>query len=192
MDSPPAPKTSVEEPQVLDTGAIYEAEFAYVFKTLGRLGVRGHEREDLLQEVFMRAFRNLEAYDRSRPLRPWLFGIALRVASDFRRLRRHDVEVGGDDAFDQAAGEGDPEASLDESRKRRLVWQALDQLRLDQRAMIVLHDIDGASMPEIVETLEIPLATGYSRLRLARVAFADAVHGLSGEPGKPGSQEVRS
>ncbi len=166
----------------LDSAAIYESEFAYVFKTLGRLGVRGHEQEDLLQEVFLRAFRNLDAYDRSRPLRPWLFGIALRVASDFRRLRRHEVEVGGDEAVDQAAGGGDPESSLDESRKRKLVWRALGRLRLDQRAMIVLHDIDGASMPEIVETLEIPLATGYSRLRLARAAFAEAVQGLSGGP----------
>ena len=169
------PKMSVEEPTVR---AIYDSEFGYVFQTLGRLGVRGHEREDLVQEVFLRAFRNFAAYDRSRPLRPWLFGIALRVASDFRRLRRHGTEVGGQET--DAVDESDPERSLHEGQQRQLVWRALDQLRLDQRAIIILSDIDGVPMREIAEVLEVPLATGYSRLRLARTSFAEAVRSLRG------------
>ena len=52
---------------------------------------------------------------------------------------------------------------------------ALDDLELDRRAVLILHDIDGHSVPEIARALSIPLNTAYSRLRLAREQFKAAV-----------------
>ena len=63
-----------------------------------------------------------------------------------------------------------------ESRERRaLVHAALQGIELERRAVFVMHDIDGLSMPEIAQVLDAPLNTLYSRLRLARAEFADAV-----------------
>jgi RNA polymerase sigma-70 factor, ECF subfamily len=153
---------------------LFERECAYVVRTLRRLGVSAPDCPDVAHEVFVIVLRLLPTCDRSRPMRPWLFGIALRVARDFRRLARHHREVvgEGEGAADHAPR---PDEALDASRRRKLVDDALDALDLDQRAIFVMHEIDGYAMPEIAQALGIPLNTGYSRLRLARAEFTARV-----------------
>lgn len=156
--------------------ALFEAEFAYVLNTLRRLGVRESDLEDVTHDVFIIVHRLLPEYDPERPLRPWLFGVAFRVASDYRRLARHMREV-PEEPMDEPA---DPSLPADEqiasAQARRLVINALDELELDRRAVLVLHDIDGQAMPQIAEALGIPLNTAYSRLRLGREQFRAAVN----------------
>src|SRR5207248_2142231 len=72
---------------------IYEAQFGYVWHSLRRLGVRERDLEDLAHDVFVAFYRGIEGYDRARPVKPWLFGIAFRVASDYRRRAQHRLEV---------------------------------------------------------------------------------------------------
>src|SRR5262245_45054218 len=73
--------------------AVFEAELDYVFATLRRLGVPPRDLEDVAHEVFLRVHQRWNEYDPSRPLRPWLFAFALRLASDYRRLARHRREL---------------------------------------------------------------------------------------------------
>jgi hypothetical protein len=79
------------------------------------------------------------------------------------------------DAEDQAPG---AEEHLASARARSLVLKALASLPEKQRTLIVMHDLDGASMREIADTLAVPLFTAYSRLRSARQAFAKSVRRL--------------
>ena len=66
-------------------GAVFHAECDYVARTLRRLGIREADLEDLTHDVFVTFHRKLHQYDPSRPVRPWLFGIAFRLASEHRR-----------------------------------------------------------------------------------------------------------
>ncbi len=70
------------------------------------------------------------------------------------------------------------EGALVDAANRSLVAQALDTLDLDRRAVVVLHDVDEVSVPEIAAALGIPLNTAYSRLRLGREALSAAVKRL--------------
>jgi RNA polymerase sigma-70 factor (ECF subfamily) len=63
---------------------------------------------------------------------------------------------------------------------------ALAQLGLDQRAVFVMHEMEGWSMPEVAGALSIPLNTGYSRLRLAREQVKEAVTRLRAQGGDHG------
>lgn len=156
--------------------SIFRTELPYVLATLRRLGARTADLEDLAHEVFVVVHRRFADYDASRPLRPWLFGIALRVASDDRRLARRRWERGDEGETETAvAREAGPEHAAIEAERRALVLRALDALDLDKRALIVLHDIDGEPMPEIAHVLGVPLNTAYSRLRLARERFREAL-----------------
>jgi RNA polymerase sigma-70 factor (ECF subfamily) len=156
--------------------AIFEAELSYVHNTLCRLGVRSADIEDLTHDVFLAVHQGLPRFDARRPIRPWLFGIAFRVASDYRRRARFSREIAREaDAADEAPA-ADEQLAADEAR--RLVLRALDGIELDRRAVLVLHDIDGHGVPEIAEALAIPLNTAYSRLRLARADFKAAVRRL--------------
>ena len=164
--------------------AIFDAESSYVWNTLKRLGVQERDVEDLTHEVFITVHRRLADYDPSRPLRPWLFGISLRVAMRYRELARHRREVMSTDleAVDQA-----PRADelLDRKRAQDLVLQALEALDLERRAVFVMHEIDGEGIPEVAEALGIPLNTAYSRLRRARELFAASVKRLQLRRGMP-------
>jgi RNA polymerase sigma-70 factor (ECF subfamily) len=146
--------------------ALFEAECAYVVHSLRRLGIPEADCPDLAHEVFIVVLQKLQESDRSRPMRPWLFGIAYRVALGFQRSARVRREVFSDvDARDLALL---PDEALAARGRRERLAELLSALDLDRRAVLVLHDIDGHSMPEIAESLGIPLNTGYSRLRLAR------------------------
>jgi RNA polymerase sigma-70 factor, ECF subfamily len=162
-------------PQAPAFRAVFEAEFAYVFRALCRLGVRELDLEDLTHEVFVVVHQGLPGYDPRRPLRPWLFGIAFRVASDYRRRARHLREVPEERRTEPVDEAPLADEQLADEQARRLVLDALDDLELDRRAVLVLHDIDGHAMPEIAQALSIPLNTAYSRLRLAREQFKVAV-----------------
>jgi RNA polymerase sigma-70 factor (ECF subfamily) len=153
--------------------AVYGAEFSYVWNALRRLGVQDRDVEDLCHDVFVVVFRNLAAYDTRRPIRPWLFGIAFRVASDYRRSARR-REIPAPPREVPCPAPPADEVMLRRERQR-LVARALEALELDRRAVFVMHDIDGHVMPDIAAALGVPLNTAYSRLRLARVDFAEAI-----------------
>jgi RNA polymerase sigma-70 factor (ECF subfamily) len=159
---------------------IYEQEFDYVYRSVRRLGVPGCDLEDAVHDVFVVVHRRLEDYDRSRPLRPWLFGIAFRVASD---RRRRAVEIAGRDQEMLAVADRrpSPEARLAAEEARRRVRAALEGLPFDQRAVLVMHDLEGHSAPEVAEALAVGLNTVYSRLRLAREKFVIALRAGEGE-----------
>jgi RNA polymerase sigma-70 factor (ECF subfamily) len=158
----------------LDFDRIYELEFGYVWNCLRRLGIPESDLPDVSHEVFLRIFGALGQFDRGRPLRPWLFGICLKTASDFRRLARHRREVQGNSAemIDAASS---AEQRVGESEDRDLVVEALQALRLERRAVVVMHKVDGLTVPEISDALGVPLNTVYSRLRRGLIDFAAAI-----------------
>ena len=179
--SEPSPPPVAER----DFRTIFEGECTYVWNALRRLGVYERDLEDVMHDVFVTVYRRLADYDPTRPIRPWLFGIAFRVASDYRRLARHRREVVGD-AFDHP----DPGPSAHDHyatmEARKLVMEALEVLDWDRRAVFVMHELDGHAMPEIAAALSVPLNTAYSRLRLAREQFAGAVKRIrAGVPLRP-------
>lgn len=158
-------------------GAVFDENFDYVWNTLRRFGVRDADLEDLVQDVFLKIHVRSADYDAARPLRPWLFGFAYRVAADYRRLARHRVEA-LHGTTDVAAAEPSADDRIHTREEKALVRQALESVDLDRRAVLILHDLDEVPVPEIAHALDIPLNTAYSRLRLARAEFASAARRL--------------
>jgi RNA polymerase sigma-70 factor (ECF subfamily) len=152
--------------------AIFDAELPYVWTSLGRLGVEERDREDLASEVFLRIYRRIGDLDPSRPVRPWLFAFAVRVAAEHRKRAQTRNETLGAAAD---AGSSAVETQRPHGDDKELVRLALDRMDMDKRAVFVMHFLDGFSVPEIARTLDIPLGTVYSRLRTAREVFTVAV-----------------
>jgi RNA polymerase sigma-70 factor (ECF subfamily) len=145
---------------------LYREETVYVRRTLRRLGVPGSDVADLTQDVFLVVWRKRDHYDPLRPLRPWLFGVTLRVCLGHRRrpwsrsrtrLEREVVE----------ARDG-PEEHLARAERNAAVAGALSAVSARVRKVLVLHDIEGQTMRDIAALEDLPLKTAYSRLRLAR------------------------
>jgi RNA polymerase sigma-70 factor (ECF subfamily) len=164
----------------LDFRTLFQLEVGYVVRSLRRLGVRPADLEDLAHEVFIAVHGQLNRYDPSRPLRPWLFGFAFRIASHYRRKRSREVALPEPGELpDRSDG---PEDHADKEQKRALVLAALAQMEFDRRAVFVMHELDGQTCNHIAAALEIPVGTVYSRLRLARRDFAAILRRLRDGP----------
>jgi RNA polymerase sigma-70 factor (ECF subfamily) len=121
--------------------------------------------EDIAQEAFLAAIRNLDRFDRSRPFGPWLHRIAVNRAIDWTRVRqlRNESEL-----VDGAADE--PEEPLDRS-----LLAALAALPPEHRAVIVLRHLLGYTPGEIAELLGLPRGTVNSRLRRGLDSLKESV-----------------
>jgi len=153
----------------------FESEFDYIVRTLRRLGVARDDVEDLAHEVFLVLYRTWDKYDSTRPFRPYVFGIAFRVAANHVRKRSREVTQSVVEVEDLQPG---PERLLETAKARALILNALERVPLRRRAVLVMHDIDQLKMGEIAESLSIYRFTGYSRLRKARKEFASAITSL--------------
>lgn len=158
--------------------AAYDAEFETVWLYLRRLGVPEADVEDAVHDVFVVAHRRYGTYDTSRPLRPWLLGIAFRIAAQWRRRHRLEVTVPEPETERPDDARSPDELAASRQASQRL-HAALARLDIDQRAVVVMHDLNGIPVPEIATSLDVPLNTVYSRLRLGRAKITAA---LRGEP----------
>jgi RNA polymerase sigma-70 factor, ECF subfamily len=156
---------------------LYERQVDFVWRNLRRLGVDEADAEDRTQEVFVVAHRRFDEFeDRGHGPRAWLFQIVLRVASDARRhRRRHPEDPDGGTAMGRASV---APAQADELLRREALSKldaALAAIDVGRRAVLVMHEIEEMTAPEIAQALGIPLNTVYSRLRVARQELEEAV-----------------
>ena len=163
-----APRPNADE-ACLDA---FQKELDYVYRTLRRLGTSPSEVDDLAQEVFLALRRCWNDYDPDRPLRPFLFGISIRIASAYERKRRREVAFGVVEVGDAGPG---PDDALQSKQARALVLAALERIPLPRRAVLVMHDIDDVPVSQVASVLDIPLFTVYSRLREARRELESAI-----------------
>jgi RNA polymerase sigma-70 factor (ECF subfamily) len=167
-----APAVLTPESACLDA---FERELNYVFETLQRLGASPSEVEDLAQEVFVVLHRNWPTLDTTRPIRPYIFGVAFRIVCAHRRRRARETPYAGLDPEDGATG---PEGSLQSKESIVLLMTALDRVPLPRRAVIILHDLDGVPVADVARRLSISRFGTYARLRKGRRELAAAVQRL--------------
>jgi RNA polymerase sigma-70 factor, ECF subfamily len=130
--------------------------------------------EDIVQETLLRAWRNRELLDDDvRPVRPWLFTVAQRLAIDAHRARQARPPEVGDGALASVPSLDDVEQALD----RIVVADALRALSQEHRAVIVETYFRGRSVAEAAVVLGIPPGTVKSRcyyaLRALKLALAE-------------------
>jgi RNA polymerase sigma-70 factor, ECF subfamily len=159
---PQPPSRSSSDVECLDA---FQKELNYIHRTFLRLGTAPSEVEDLVQELFLVLRRLWHDYDAERPLRPYLFGIAFRIASSHQRKYAREVKFGVVKVADPRPGPADV---LESNRARALVLEALEQVPLPRRAVLVLHELDQVPVAGVASMLSIPLFTVYSRLRKGR------------------------
>ncbi|HEY2509540.1 MAG TPA: sigma-70 family RNA polymerase sigma factor [Polyangiaceae bacterium] len=151
-----------------------QLHFDAIWRSLRRLGVADGALDDAAQQVFLVAARRIDEIERERE-KPYLLGIAVRVASDARRSRVRRREVSDERAEDRVDPAPSPEELVDRMRARQLLDRVLDEMPMPLRAAFAMFEIEGMSAPEVAEALGIPLGTAASRLRRARALFRETL-----------------
>jgi RNA polymerase sigma-70 factor (ECF subfamily) len=153
---------------------LFEQHVDFVWRSLRRLGVAAAAVDDAAQEVFVVASRRLAAIELGKE-RAFLFGTALRVASDARRAARRRHERDHDPEAELVAPTPGPDELVERRRARELVDEIVSGLPEDARPVFVLFELEGMTMAEIASFLDLPAGTVASRLRRARELFGAAV-----------------
>jgi RNA polymerase sigma factor (sigma-70 family) len=150
---------------------ILPEHLAYIRSVIARFGVTPtYWREDLVQDVLIEAHRSRAS---RLDVRALLFGITRHVVLRWRakRVAEHTAVAR------HVEHEIPTERSIEEeSQRREVVRQALDEVPGLFRDVLVRTHVEQKSMPEVTKDLGIPLNTGYTRLRLAQARFLAALH----------------
>jgi RNA polymerase sigma-70 factor, ECF subfamily len=136
---------------------------------------------DAVQEAFFSAYRNLARF-RGGSVRSWLSRIAVNAAMDLQRRKRRrpsqpypELE---DESWQPPAGpEADPELVALGDERTRVLTAALDAIAPDQRAAIVLYDVEGYDYSEIADMTGVSLGTVKSRIHRGRLALREHLAG---------------
>jgi len=165
VDEPPA-EASTQTANVPTLAEIFQQHTPFLWRALINLGVPAAEAQDQCQEIMITVHRRLASFD-GASLRGWLYGICVRVASDYRRSARVRREV-LTDALPEASDSTDLAESLDRERDARRLRTALEALDEPKRAAFVLFEIEELTLAEVSEAVGAPLQTVYSRIKAAR------------------------
>jgi RNA polymerase sigma-70 factor (ECF subfamily) len=169
---------SVAAPDAGERRRRFEGWFRDHFDTLwrlaARLGVPHGNVDDVVQEAFITAERRAEDIVAGSE-RNFLISATVKLCANQRRREKTILEHAADvrQAHDQP-GPADGEQMLAHKQLRQLLDMALDELPLEQRTVLVLHQIEGFSAAEIAELLDLPAGTVASRLGRARTKFSKA------------------
>jgi RNA polymerase sigma-70 factor, ECF subfamily len=149
--------------------AVVDAHYEGLWRFLRRMGVGESEVEDAAQQVLLVFARRAPDVEPGAE-RSFLFGAALRVASDFRRKAKQPAE-----GIEALAGRADPgpdaEHELGQKELRACLDRAMGEMNEDLRTVFVLAELEELTMAEISTLLGIPAGTVASRLRRAREVF---------------------
>ncbi len=132
--------------------------------------------EEILQDTFLRAFRHIDNVHEGSSISPWLHRIAINLSYTWSKKRSRWLTPLEQvvDRLVSTSGSS-PEHAMEQRELRQVVREAIDQLEFPHRATIVLFYLEGFSLAEIAEIMDVPAGTVKSRLYYGREKLREAL-----------------
>ena len=153
----------------------------FIYRTIGDR----EKAEDLVQEVFIRVYRHIGRFDRSKKFSTWIYTIASNLAKNelrnrsrnplvlFQTIKKNWQEDDRPLQFEDYTSR--PDDLYRKRHLRELVEETVAQLPQHHREVFVLRELEGKSYEEIAEITDCNLGTVKSRLNRARTSFAEII-----------------
>jgi len=152
-----------------------------VFNITYRMLGNRHEAEDVAQEVFITVFKTIETFQEKSKFSTWLYRVTVNHCKNRIKYlaRRHDRDR---DELDETAHATNgaasnpirhvqPDRALEGAQMEKLLQEAIANLEEDQRAVVILRDVEDLSIEEICDITGLPDGTVKSRLHRARLVL---------------------
>jgi RNA polymerase sigma-70 factor (ECF subfamily) len=125
--------------------------------------------EDILQDCFLKVYANAHRIDTSRPLAPWLYRVTVNLSYTWLS-RGKNRRMSLDKVIDRLVSpmRQAPDQVTEQTELRQSVRKAILSLSIDQRVVVVLYYLNGLSLQDIADILDLPVGTVKSRLYYAR------------------------
>ena len=153
------------------------------------LGAR--DAQDASQEVWIRVWRNIKNFRGDSAFTTWLYRITMNTCLSVRQKesRRDERQYAGETPFlaEPPGGDADPEAATLNAERRVEIEAALEHVRAEHRAALVLRHMEGLSYAEIAEILDVPDGTAKGWVSRGRAAMLVALSNENGRNGTDGA-----
>ncbi|MCW5766033.1 MAG: sigma-70 family RNA polymerase sigma factor [Phycisphaeraceae bacterium] len=176
--------------------------YAVCFRTLGGGNRAQQHAADLCHDAMVKIMQGLDSFDGSSKLSTWMIRVAMNTCLSWLRAQKHRAHASldaphqtGEGYSDSGrvssvldslpAGEPSAASNVERTEQRRRVARALEGLDPEQRAILVLRDLQGLEYDQIAEVLGTPVGTVKSRLFRARAALRAAVETLERPAARP-------
>jgi RNA polymerase sigma factor (sigma-70 family) len=145
-----------------------------LYATILRMTKNPQDAQDLVQDAFIKVYRNLDKYDASGSFSSWLYRVSINHCMDeFRKKRYSTVQVEIDET--KVVNREHPEVVFLKKEKSRQLERLISTLPEDERLIILLRYINEISYEEIGEMIDVPLSTVRNKLHRAKKKMRETV-----------------
>ncbi len=150
-----------------------------LYNTVYRLVGNAEDSFDVVQESFLSAFQSLDGFKGDSLFFTWLYRIAVNTAISQKRKQRAVVSIDAGRNGEAAIEPVDPSNlsqaghAMELAEQGRRVWEALDRLSPEHRAVLVMKDMEGQKYEVMADALQVPVGTIRSRLHRARLELRE-------------------
>ncbi|KKO53127.1 RNA polymerase sigma factor SigW [Paenibacillus sp. DMB20] len=147
-----------------------------IFHLAYRMLNNRHEAEDIVQETFLRVYKNLDRYDENQKFSTWIYRIGTNLCIDRLRKRKPSYSLDAD-MNDQEGMDGysmipsddrSPETEMLLSETQRIIHDSIESLPAKYKTIMLLRYIQDLSLQEISEVLDLPVTTIKTRVHRGR------------------------
>lgn len=153
--------------------SIYKSASGFVYNVALRITGNSADAQEITQDVFVKIYHSLKSFQFRSSFKTWAYRIAVNTAINMRKKISKEQSRRGN--FDKTilnhASSQRTDENIKQQDKEGLVNFLLDKLNPDQRACIVLRELEGLDYKEIAQALNININTVRSRLKRARQAL---------------------
>ena len=150
--------------------AVYRSYATFVYNVAYRISLNREDAEEVTQEVFITVYKQLSSFLFQSSFKTWVYRITANYAINFSKkvskTRNKTMEY--DDTLFEPTASGDVRGEMDKEHHSKAINDLLSVINPDQRACIVLRNIEGLSYQQIADALKINVNTVRTRLKRAR------------------------
>lgn len=149
---------------------IYRLASGFVYAVSYRVTGKRHDAQEVTQDVFLKVHANLKKFEKGTYFKAWIYRITVNTAINCynRNKRRWSREADLEGMVETSGESGDAEKNIEKEEREKRVDEMLTRLGPEQRACLILREIEGLSYEEISAALKVKLNTVRTRIKRAR------------------------
>ena len=144
-----------------------------VYRVAMQITKNADDASDVLQDAFLKVYNSINAFRQESAFETWLYRIVVNLSIDAVKKRKRQQESMASlsevsDVHQSRDAQQDPTRQAERNELQEWVTQAVNSLSIKHRSVVILHELEGLSHPQIAEILDCSEGTVRSRLHYAR------------------------
>lgn len=158
----------------------------YIYNLCYRYTYNEQDSMDMVQEIFIKIFKNIDKFDENMPFHPWIRKITVNTCINFNKCKKSNVisinqDYGEDATLEETISDDTVDKEFEKLSNRELIDKALKILKPNQKLMIMLRYYEDLAYEEIGVLMNKPLGTVKTDIHRAKIRMRDYIREIGGD-----------